>query len=35
VTFNAAVNTVLLALFALPLFFTRREFASDPERNRG
>ncbi|MFN2298392.1 MAG: hypothetical protein ACK2UB_06050 [Anaerolineales bacterium] len=35
VMFNAAVNTVLLALFALPLFFTRREFASDTERNRG
>jgi hypothetical protein len=35
VMFNAAVNTVLLAFIAFPLIFTRREFASDPERNRG
>jgi hypothetical protein len=28
VMFNAAVNTVLLVLFALPLIFTRRDFES-------
>jgi hypothetical protein len=27
VTFNAVVNTIFLAIIALPLIFTRREFA--------
>ena len=34
VMFNAAVNTALLALIALPLVFTRRNFSSSAEQAR-